>query len=150
MKRLALIATALLLALSALALAGPAHAGSKPGTKIVLGQSQFGRMLFNAGNQAIYMFDVETTKKPQCYGACAKAWPPVYAKGKPRLGPGLKRSLVGTTRRSDGRVQVTYGGHPLYYYAHEGPDQVLCHNVVEFGGTWLALRRSGHPVPPNG
>jgi predicted lipoprotein with Yx(FWY)xxD motif len=155
MKLIALSSTALLCAIAFVGFDAESSVeaqprAAKPGTKVVLGQSQFGRILFNAGSQAIYMFDIETSKKPQCYGACAKAWPPVYAKGKPRLGPGLKRSLLGTTRRSDGRGQITYGGHPLYYYAHEGPDQVLCHNVVEFGGTWLALRRSGKPVPPHG
>jgi predicted lipoprotein with Yx(FWY)xxD motif len=155
MKLLALSSTALLCSLALFGFDSESRVeaqprAAKPGTKVVLGQSQFGRILFNAGSQAIYMFETETTKKPECYGACAKAWPPVYAKGKPRLGPGLKRSLLGTTRRSNGRAQITYGGHPLYYYAHEGPDQVLCHNVVEFGGKWLALRRNGQPVPPNG
>jgi predicted lipoprotein with Yx(FWY)xxD motif len=155
MKLIALSSTALLCALAFCGFDAESNVeaqprAAKPGTKVVLGQSQFGRILFNAGNQAIYMFETETTKKPECYGACAKVWPPVYAKGKPRLGPGLRRSLLGTTKRSNGRPQITYGGHPLYYYAHEGPDEVLCHNVVEFGGKWLALRRSGQPVPPNG
>jgi predicted lipoprotein with Yx(FWY)xxD motif len=55
--------------------------------------------------------------------------------------------LLGTTRRSDGAIQVTYAGHPLYFYAHEGKHQVLCHNVKEFGGTWLAVQQDGDPAP---
>ena len=123
--------------------AQPAHAG----TKIVLCDSQYGKMLFDSHRQAIYLFDRETTKKPRCYGECAAAWPPVYANGKPRLGRGLRTSLLGTTKRRGGRKQMTYGGHPLYYYAHEGPGQVLCHDIVEFGGTWLVVKRNGDPAP---
>jgi len=134
--------------LAALILAGASAPGSAgAGTKVVLADSQFGQILFNSKQQAIYLFDRETGKRPRCYGECAEAWPPVYAKGNPRVGKGLKRSLLGTTRRRDGRRQVTYGGHPLYYYAHEGPGQVLCHDIDEFGGLWLVVKRSGKPVP---
>ena len=125
----------------------PQAAPAARGTKLVLGDSQFGRILFDSKRQAIYMFDKETTKKPRCYGECAAAWPPVYAKGTPRVGAGLKKDLLGTVKRRDGRRQVTYGGHPLYYYAHEDPGVVLCHDVEEYGGLWLVLRRSGKPVP---
>jgi predicted lipoprotein with Yx(FWY)xxD motif len=125
-------------------------APAQPGTKVVLDDSQYGRILFDSQQQAIYLFDKETTKKAKCYGACAKAWPPVLAKGKPRLGKGLKQDLLGTTRRRNGKKQITYGGHPLYYYAHEGPGQVLCHDVFEFDGLWLVVRKNGDPVPSDG
>jgi hypothetical protein len=59
----------------------------------------------------------------------------------------VRPGLLGTTRRADGVVQVTYAGHPLYYYAHEGKYEVLCHNVKEFGGTWLVLRPDGTAAP---
>jgi predicted lipoprotein with Yx(FWY)xxD motif len=132
----------------ALALTGAAGApAAEPGTKLVLRESQFGKILFDSDRQAIYLFDKETTKRPRCYGACAEAWPPVYANGKPRLGKGLDRDLLGTVKRRGGRKQVTYGGHPLYFYAHEGPGQVLCHDIEEFGGLWLVVKRSGKPVP---
>src|SRR5918911_119678 len=122
----------------------PKTAAKPKGTKLQLKGSQFGKILYDAPRgQAIYLFDKETTKKPRCYGDCAKAWPPVYAKGTPRAGKGLDPKLLGTTRRSDGRRQVTYGGHPLYFYAHEDPGQVLCHDIVEFGGTWLVVKANG-------
>ena len=126
---------------------GDGRAAASAGTKIVLGRSQFGRILFDSKRQAIYLFDKETTRRPRCYGECAKAWPPVYANGAPRVGNGLDRELLGTVKRRDGKKQVTYGGHPLYFYAHEGPGQVLCHDVEEFGGLWLVVKRSGDPVP---
>ena len=121
---------------------------SKPkGTKITLRDSQFGRILFNSKKQAIYLFDKEKTKKAECYGDCARAWPPVYTKAKPRAAKGVEADLLGTTKRTDGRRQVTYRGNPLYYYAHEGPEQVLCHDVDEFGGLWLVVKANGKPVP---
>ena len=122
----------------------------RAGTKIVLRDSDYGKILFNAGDQAIYLFDKETTRKPECYGDCAAAWPPVYANGEPRLGRGLDPDLLGTVKRRNGRKQITYGGHPLYYYAHEGPGQVLCQDIVEYGGTWLVVKRSGKAVPGSG
>jgi len=136
--------------LAALALAAaPQPASATAGTKVVLGDSQFGQILFSSKRQAIYMFEKETTRRPHCYDECAAIWPPVYAKGEPRVGRGLERSLLGTTRRRGGAKQVTYGGHPLYYYAHEGPGQVLCHDVFSAGALWLVMRADGTPVPSN-
>jgi predicted lipoprotein with Yx(FWY)xxD motif len=70
-----------------------------------------------------------------------------FAKGRLLAGKGVKQTLIGTTRRRDGRRQVTYSGRPLYYYiGDKTPGQVLCQNVDEFGGTWLVLRPSGQLV----
>jgi hypothetical protein len=55
----------------------------------------------------------------------------------------VRAELLGTVARDDGSTQVTCAGHPLYFYAHEGPGQVLCHDVVEFGGRWLAVTPEG-------
>ncbi|MGH8894309.1 MAG: COG4315 family predicted lipoprotein [Actinomycetes bacterium] len=110
------------------------------------GSSDFGRMLFDGKGQAIYLFDKEETSRPDCYGACAKAWPPVITEGAPKASGMVRPGLLGTTKRTDGAVQVTYDDHPLYYYAHEGPGQVLCHDVSEFGGLWLVVTPSGDPA----
>jgi len=115
----------------------------RKGTRITTDDSQFGTMLFNRKRQAIYLFDKEKTKKARCYGACAKAWPPVLTKGRPTAGGHVKRRLLGTTKRRNGDRQVTYAGQPLYYYAHEGPGQVFCHNVNQFGGLWLVVHPDG-------
>jgi predicted lipoprotein with Yx(FWY)xxD motif len=122
--------------------------GSEPrGTTVVAADSRFGSILFDASAQAIYLFDAEQSSHPKCYGNCADAWPPVLTKGKPQGKAAVRSELLGTTRRSDGAIQVTYAGHPLYFYAHEGKRQVLCHNVKEFGGTWLAVQPDGDPAP---
>lgn len=121
---------------------------AEPGTRIVASGSEFGRMLFDSTGQAIYLFDVETTPTPQCYDACAEAWPPVLTTGDPVAGAGLRDSLLGTTERTDGTLQVTYGDHPLYFYAHEGKREVKCHDVFLNGGTWYVVRPSGEAAPP--
>jgi predicted lipoprotein with Yx(FWY)xxD motif len=118
------------------------------GTRIVAGDSEFGQMLFDRTGQAIYLFDVETTSEPTCYDACAEAWPPVLTKGDPVAGPSVDRSLLGTTERRDGTVQVTYNDHPLYYYAHEGKREVECHDVFLNGGNWYVVQLDGDPAPP--
>ena len=82
-----------------------------------------------------------------CYDECAVAWPPVLTDGPPVAAQGADADALGTTPRTDGSMQVTYGGHPLYYYAHEGPNEVRCHNVSGFGGLWLALSPAGEPAP---
>ena len=116
---------------------------SRNGTKVVLGDSEFGRMLFNSKKQAIYIFERDTKNKSNCYGDCAVAWPPVFTKGTPQAGKGVKSSLLGTLERRDGRRQVTYAEKPLYYYVNEGPGEVKCHNVNLNGGFWWVIGADG-------
>jgi predicted lipoprotein with Yx(FWY)xxD motif len=109
--------------------------------------SDYGRILFDGSNRALYAFTRDKPGKPStCYGACAAAWPPYIVSGKLTAGAGTKRSLVGMTRRRDGKRQLTYRGWPLYYYISDGVGQVLCQNVREFGGLWLVVRPSGQLV----
>lgn len=116
------------------------------GIAITTGTSEFGPMLFDRRGQAIYLFDKESRRQPMCYGSCAEEWPPVLTIGFPRDAGAVRQDLLGVTERVDGSTQVTYAGHPLYYYAHERPDQVLCHNVTEFGGRWLVVTPDGTPA----
>jgi predicted lipoprotein with Yx(FWY)xxD motif len=113
------------------------------GTLVTTADSQFGDVLFDDTGQAIYLFDKEQTTQPECYDECADAWPPVLTESAPVPALGARADELGTTTRTDGTTQVTYAGHPLYYYAHEGKNQVLCHDVREFGGLWLAVTPSG-------
>ena len=104
-------------------------------------------MLFGPNRQAIYIFERDRRNRTNCYGECAEAWPPVYTRGTPVAGSGVRTSLLGSIRRRDGRRQVTYAGKPLYYYAHEGPGQVLCHNVNLNGGLWWVVGPNGKRRP---
>jgi predicted lipoprotein with Yx(FWY)xxD motif len=126
--------------------ASPTSSAKPVGTTIIAADSQFGPVLYDASGQAIYLFDAETSSEPECYGECAEAWPPVLTTGAPRAKGAVQSDLLGTTRRSDGSSQVTYAKRPLYFYAHEGKHQVLCHNIVEFGGTWLAVQPNAKPA----
>jgi len=114
------------------------------GATIKLAGSQFGTVLYDRAGQAIYLFDKEKSDQPECYDDCAAAWPPVLTTGQPQAGSGIDQGLLGTTKRRGGKTQVTYNGHPLYFYAHEGRNEVRCHNVSEFGGVWLVLDGKGN------
>jgi predicted lipoprotein with Yx(FWY)xxD motif len=117
------------------------------GTTIITADSQFGSMLYDASGQAIYLFDAEHGSRPVCYGKCAEDWPPVLTTGMPEPKGEVQSGLLATTRRRGGGTQVTYAGHPLYFYAHEDKYQVLCHNIEEYGGTWLVVQPDGKPAP---
>jgi predicted lipoprotein with Yx(FWY)xxD motif len=142
-----LVAVVALSAVVAL-LAGPDRAASTSPASATLAVrgSQYGPMLFDGSNRALYAFTRDPRGRSACYGACATAWPPYIVSGKLRPGKGTTRSLVGTTRRRDGRRQLTYAGRPLYYYVHDPVGQVLCQNVFEFGGLWLVVRGTGKLV----
>ncbi len=116
-------------------------------TTVTVGDSEFGEMIYDSERQAIYIFEREPKGEPVCYDECAEAWPPVFTEGAPVAGKGVNASLLGTVKRRDGKLQVTYADHPLYYYAHEGPGQVLCHNVNLNGGLWWVIGPDGKRRP---
>ncbi len=137
--------TVIVLALLALAPAAMSRESAAP--TLTVKSSSFGRVLFDGRGFVLYAFTRDKNGRSACYGACAKAWPVYYAKATLRAGTGIKRSLIGTTKRRDGRSQITYAGRPLYYYFGDTKaGQILCQNVVEFGGTWLIMRPSGKLV----
>ena len=124
-----------------------ADAAMKPkGTVVKVVSSEYGPVVADRKGEAFYLFDKEKGKKSECYGDCATAWPPLLTKGTPRAGKGAKQKLLGTTKRRSGRLQVTYAGHPLYYYKDDTPGNILCQNVDEFGGLWLVVKPNGKPV----
>ena len=110
--------------------------------------SRFGKVLFDGRGFVLYAFTRDRVGgKSTCYGDCAAAWPPYILKGKRSLGPGLKQSLLGTTKRRDGKLQVTFAGRPLYYYRGDTkPGAILCQDVAEYGGTWLVVAGTGKLV----
>ncbi len=117
------------------------------GTAITLRDSDFGRMLFDSKRQAIYIFENDPKGKSVCYGECAEAWPPVLTQGRPQARGGVRQALLGTIKRRDGKRQATYAGKPLYFYAHEGPGEVRCHNVDLNGGLWWVVGPDGKRRP---
>jgi predicted lipoprotein with Yx(FWY)xxD motif len=125
----------------ALSVSSPAMAST-----VQVRHSAYGPVLFSGSGRALYVFTSDRTRRSTCYGACARAWPPFYAHGRLVARGGARRSLLGTTRRRNGRRQVTYRGHPLYFYVGDPVGQIRCQNVFEFGGTWLVVSPSGRAV----
>jgi predicted lipoprotein with Yx(FWY)xxD motif len=116
-------------------------------TTVKVMKTRYGRILVDGNGRALYVFTRERASTARCYGDCARAWPVVYARGKLSAGSGADRDLIGTTRRRDGRRQVTYKGRPLYYYVTDRkPGQVTCQDVTEYGGTWLVVAPSGNAI----
>jgi predicted lipoprotein with Yx(FWY)xxD motif len=135
------------IALTLVALAPAAMSRESLAPTLTAKSSSYGRVLFDGRGLVLYAFTRDKNGRSACYGACAKAWPVYYVKATLRAGTGIKRSLIGATKRRDGRRQITYAGRPLYYYVGDTrAGQILCQNVVEFGGTWLIVRPSGKLV----
>ncbi len=117
------------------------------GATVSLGKTKLGRVLVNSKGHTLYLFKKDEHGKSACLGSCAKFWPPLLVHGKASLGPGVKRSMLGTTRRSDGSRQLTYNHHPLYTFAldkHSG--QTNGQGLFEFGAKWYAVSAGGNAV----
>ena len=103
-------------------------------------------MLVGANGRTLYLFTADKSAKSACYGQCATYLPPLIA-GKPTAGAGLKTSKLGTTRRKDGKLQLTYSGHPLYYFAvDKKAGDIKGQGYVHFGGTWWTVSAAGAKV----
>jgi predicted lipoprotein with Yx(FWY)xxD motif len=110
-------------------------------------ESRFGKVLFDANGQVVYVFENDRRNRSNCTSEdCVKAWPPVLTRQQPTAGAGVDAGLLGTMRRNDGALQVTYNGRPLYFYEHEAPGEIKCHNVDLHGGLWWVVTPDGNPV----
>jgi predicted lipoprotein with Yx(FWY)xxD motif len=108
-------------------------------------ENEHGIMLFDLSGHTLYRFDGDKGSVSSCYGACAKSWPPALTEGKIRA-VDVPRKLVGTTKRKDGTIQLTYDGHPLYTHSGERQGKSDANGVTDFGAKWFALRRNGEDV----
>ena len=109
--------------------------------------SGLGKILVDSKGRTLYLFQGDKGTKSACSGACAAAWPPLPAKGKPTAGSGIKASLIGTTKRSDGTKQVTYNGHPLYLFKGDmAAGQTNGQGSAAFGALWYVLSPAGNQI----
>ncbi|HET7572438.1 MAG TPA: hypothetical protein VFJ77_07195 [Gaiellaceae bacterium] len=123
------------------------RSGTRAQPAAKLAKTSLGRVLVDARGRTLYMFTHDRRGRSACYGACAAAWPPLLVKAKPKALPGLKARLIGTTKRKDGRLQLSYARHPLYLFAFDRKAGAVTGQAVkEFGGTWWVLRATGKPV----
>jgi predicted lipoprotein with Yx(FWY)xxD motif len=126
--------------------ASATEAVKKKRIKLTLKDSPYGKVVF-ANGYAMYVFTKDEGSRSRCYGRCVKAWPPLRHRRRIVAGAGIDESLISSTRRRDGTKQLTYAGRPLYGYVHDPRARVLCHDVVEFGGTWYAVQGPGTLAP---
>jgi predicted lipoprotein with Yx(FWY)xxD motif len=116
-------------------------------TTVDVRSTGLGKILVNSKGHTLYTFKKDKGTKSACTGACAKAWPPLRASGKPRAGSGTSASRVGTTKRPDGKPQVTYNGHPLYTFVKDTKaGQTNGQGLTAFGGSWFAVSPAGNQV----
>lgn len=112
---------------------------------------ELGTIIVNSEGLTVYSFAKDKGTTSSCYGACAEAWPPLSTEGAPISGEGAMPSKLGTTKRKDGTVQVTYAGHPLYTFVEDHkPGEANGNGVSAFGAEWHALDESGSLVAASG
>ena len=115
----------------------------------VASNPKLGSILVDAQGRTLYLFQKDTGGKSSCSGSCASAWPPAVTTTSPKAGSGVSASKLGTVKREDGTMQVTYAGHPLYTYtADTSPGEVTGNGINLFGGVWNAVQPSGSNAPP--
>ena len=143
---LATLAVAAILAATEGAAAAPRTAAKSGAATVSIRKTKLGRVLVARSGRTLYLFMKDKGGKSACAGACAKAWPPLLTKGKPKAGKGVKAKLLGTTVRKSG-TQVTYAGHPLYMYAGDKKaGQTNGEGSTAFGAAWYVLAPNGHRI----
>ena len=157
-QRSTLLAPALAVPLIALAISGcggSSKASASPSTTTTKAQAasvdvrdtSLGKILVDSQGRSLYLFKKDTGPTSTCSGACAVAWPPFTTSGTPQAGIGTKASLISTSTRSDGKTQVVYNGHPLYYYAGDSKaGDTNGQDLNQFGASWYVLSPAGDQI----
>jgi predicted lipoprotein with Yx(FWY)xxD motif len=118
-----------------------------PGSAVDTGSSRLGSILVGANGRTLYLFKKDLGPTSTCSGACASVWPAYTTNGNPVAGAGVQASLLGTTKRSDGTTQVTYAGHPLYYFAGDtSPGSISGEGLKQFGARWWVVSPAGGAI----
>jgi predicted lipoprotein with Yx(FWY)xxD motif len=163
MKRVPVLAAALVAAASLLAACGGSSgsgssgaygggtaAPSKPAASasvVAVKHGPLGTYLVDDHGRSLYLWKADGGTTSSCSGACAQAWPPLTTTGAPKAGAGVKASLLGTTKRADGSTEVTYGGHPLYYFAGDSsPGETNGQGSNGFGAPWWVVTPGGQAL----
>jgi predicted lipoprotein with Yx(FWY)xxD motif len=149
MTVLAAAAAVVLVAVSAATASTQATSSRLPTVKVA--KTGLGKILVDSSGRSLYLFKKDTGMKSKCFGECAVAWPPLRVSGKPTAGAGARASLLGTTKRSDGRAQVTYNGHPLYLFeGDKKPGNTNGQGLNAFGARWYLVSPAGRQISGTG
>jgi predicted lipoprotein with Yx(FWY)xxD motif len=126
---------------------GAAGSGTSAPAMVSTGPATLGTIVTDQAGRTLYLFEKDTGPTSTCTGACAQAWPPLLTGTAPGAGPGATSSLIGSSRRSDGTVQVTYAGHPLYTFSGDrAAGQTNGEGLKAFGAGWYALTPQGMEI----
>ncbi|MFF2410444.1 hypothetical protein [Streptomyces sp. NPDC058092] len=126
--------------------ASPSETASARAT-VASASGPLGTILVDGTGRTLYLWVADTTSKSNCSGECAREWPPLTVSGEPVAGKGVKAGLLGTTKRGDGSREVTYNGHPLYYFAGDRKaGDTNGQGVNDSGAKWYVLDTSGNKV----
>jgi predicted lipoprotein with Yx(FWY)xxD motif len=146
--RLCLVAMVVVAVVAGVAVSAPAAPGAA--ARLSVRSTEFGKALFGPSGKVVYVFGADRGSTSRCYGVCAAAWPPLLTKSAPLAGAGVEAKLLGTTKRKNGTLQVTYNGHPLYYYSADKVGKVMCQHANMHGGLWLIIKPNGQPNTAKG
>jgi predicted lipoprotein with Yx(FWY)xxD motif len=103
--------------------------------------------LVGSNGRTLYLFEADKNGTSACSGACARAWPPDTVTGAPDAGSGVSQALLGIIKRPDGIMQVTYHGHPLYYFIGDnGAGAAKGQGLKAFGAGWYVVSASGSKI----
>jgi len=109
--------------------------------------TSLGTILMTGSGRTLYLFGKDTGPKSMCSGACAANWPPFTATKKPTVSGGASSADISLIRRSDGKMQVAYNGHPLYFYSGDSSSgQTNGQGLSAFGAQWWTVSRGGLKV----
>jgi predicted lipoprotein with Yx(FWY)xxD motif len=126
----------------------PSPSPAATGEKIAVAtNAKFGQILVDESGMTVYLFVSDTSTTSTCYTSCATVWPPVLTTGAPQAGTGAQASLLGTITRTDGKVEVTYAGHPLYYFVQDkAAGDAKGQGINGFGALWWVLSPAGAAI----
>lgn len=126
----------------------PAPSQAVAGTTIAAaGNAKLGQILVDSAGMTVYLFVADTGSVSTCYTSCPQIWPPIATTGAPHAGTGATASLLGTSKRTDGKTQVTYAGHPLYYFVNDKKaGDTTGQGVNGFGAQWWVLSPTGAAI----
>jgi predicted lipoprotein with Yx(FWY)xxD motif len=124
-----------------------AHSSAATRAKLQVRKGKLGRYIVDGKGFTLYLFEKDKHGKSACYGPCSKVWSPLITSRKPSAGAGVIASKIGTTKRKNGKLQATYGGHPLYHYDDDHkPGQTEGEGSKAFGAEWYILAPSGKKI----
>ncbi|HEY7397105.1 MAG TPA: hypothetical protein VH538_02290 [Gaiellaceae bacterium] len=130
--------------------AGASIAAAKPTARsatVTTARTGLGQIVVDGRGRSLYLFEKDVHGRSACTGTCAVYWPPLLTTGKPAAIKGAKASLLGSIRRTDGSRQVTYAGHPLYFFSGDtGRGQTNGEGLHDFGAGWYVLAPTGKKI----